>query len=194
MLSEFETGLAPVMAIFERYNSRDSHLYSFSAKPLARSLVQKHAPELVSELPAYALVDQLKLVYTIEYKGETIVGVQDHWKLTLASPTYSHSRSQPFDYFTGVGHRVVDVSFRSTRAIASPVIPHVADILSCLLMDMQGSQQSFEEWASDFGYDTDSIKARDMYLDCQSSGYRLRKALTQDEIATLQKIFEEHPL
>lgn len=53
------------------------------------------------------------------------------------------------------------------RGLAQPVAPAVADVVSSLLTDAQGSDQPFDDWCSDLGYSTDSIKARDTYFACQ---------------------------
>jgi hypothetical protein len=57
-----------------------------------------------------------------------------------------------------------------------PIPPTAADVLGCLCSDAQGVDhgETFEDWASDFGYDTDSRKAERIYHECQSIALRLR--------------------
>jgi hypothetical protein len=61
-----------------------------------------------------------------------------------------------------------------------PVPPSAADVLYSLILDSDALDRSFEEWACDFGYDTDSRKALDTYLDCQRAGHEVRALLGDD--------------
>lgn len=55
--------------------------------------------------------------------------------------------------------------FRDGRA---PIAPSVADVVSCLLSDCSSaSNDTFESFCSEFGYDTDSRKALKTYKACQ---------------------------
>lgn len=56
-------------------------------------------------------------------------------------------------------------------------VPRVKDILWSLYMDASGAQESFEDWCSNYGYDTDSRRALNMYFACQESGHKLRKIM-----------------
>lgn len=72
---------------------------------------------------------------------------QDDWKVTL-----KHRRKQlTVDFHMGQGHQQAE--------------PTAHDVLSCLLMDASGydSARDFEDWASEYGYDTDSRKAEQTY-------------------------------
>ena len=55
------------------------------------------------------------------------------------------------------------------------VTPALAEVLHCLLMDGEAffNAQSFEDWASDFGYDSDSRKAEEIYRKCDATGRKL---------------------
>ena len=67
--------------------------------------------------------------------------------------------------------------------------PDGADILWCLLSDASALDcGTFEEWASDLGYDTDSRKAEKTYRACLAIGLALRAALGNDELAALQEL------
>ena len=48
--------------------------------------------------------------------------------------------------------------------------PKVADVMHSLLLDSSAVDMDFEDWCSDFGYDTDSRKARDTYDKCLELG------------------------
>lgn len=50
-------------------------------------------------------------------------------------------------------------------ALIEPAPPRLADVLDCLASDANGydNSRNFEDWASDYGYDTDSRKAEATY-------------------------------
>lgn len=53
--------------------------------------------------------------------------------------------------------------------------PKIADVLHCLLVDATAIDYSFEDWCGEFGYDTDSRKAFQMYETCVQTGLTLRR-------------------
>ena len=53
----------------------------------------------------------------------------------------------------------------------------ISEIVYCTLMDY--TEENFQDWCDNFGYDTDSRKALATYLECQENYVRLRKALGQ---------------
>ena len=72
--------------------------------------------------------------------------------------------------------------------------PEAHDVIGSLLMDAQGIEgcTGFPDWAENYGYDTDSIKARGIYDLCREHyaaletlmGRRLMVALMNDDDAT----------
>ena len=74
---------------------------------------------------------------------------------------------QNFFYFTGGG--LVEKN-------GKPKKPSLDDVLYCLVNDALACEMSFEYWCSELGYETDSRKALQTYLDCQDIGHKLRKA------------------
>lgn len=68
--------------------------------------------------------------------------------------------------------------------------PSVADVLSCLLTDSVACEQSFEDWCSDFGVDTDSRKAFRTYELCQQNGNKIVKLLGTELVHNLRQ--KEH--
>ena len=70
--------------------------------------------------------------------------------------------------------------------------PELADVLSCLLLDAQAIDHStFEDWASDLGYDTDSRKAEATYRACLEIGLKLRAMLGDETIARLRESVQD---
>lgn len=51
--------------------------------------------------------------------------------------------------------------------------PGMWDVLRCLFSDAESAGESFESWAGDMGYDTDSRKAENTWKACRSIAKRL---------------------
>lgn len=105
---------------------------------------------------------------------------------------------QRFDYFTGVGHRKIDLaSTWGTKwsgdvkfliqnrhklrddvlvQVSKPVKPDFDAVLACLVQDAVGASQIFEDWCDNYGYETDSRKALLIYMNCQETAKKLRLA------------------
>lgn len=60
--------------------------------------------------------------------------------------------------------------------------PTVADVLDCLASDASGidNARSFDDWASDLGYDPDSRKAEKTFTIIQSQSAKLKAFLGDD--------------
>lgn len=81
-----------------------------------------------------------------------------HWLVTIGG--------QHFDYYTGAG--LVD-------SAGKPKKPNYDDVVYSLITDASGVEQSFDEWCSEYGYDSDSRKAFALYEGCQENAKKLRK-------------------
>jgi hypothetical protein len=57
------------------------------------------------------------------------------------------------------------------------VQPHPAEVLANAASDGEGAEDSFENWCQDFGYDSDSMKARATYDACTENGKKARRVL-----------------
>lgn len=58
--------------------------------------------------------------------------------------------------------------------------PKASDIMECLLSDASLGDNTFDDFCAELGYDTDSRKALESYLECQSMNAKLRRLLKQD--------------
>jgi hypothetical protein len=129
---------------------------------------------------------------TIQHLRNPIASHSENWQDT-ADAWSVVINNQSFDYFTGIGLRVTnplseivrgnymrkDWSHQSLSIIlkaTKPVTPKLDDVLTCLVRDAVGSAQTFDDWCSDYGYDTDSRKALDIYMACQETAKKLRLA------------------
>ena len=82
---------------------------------------------------------------------------------------------ETFDYYMGIGNRKNN----------KPTLPKSADVLSSLFTDCtQG--EDFKDWCSNFGFDSDSIKAMKIYEACQVNETKLKNVLSNEVFKQLQ--------
>lgn len=88
-----------------------------------------------------------------------------HYKVTLSVPYTDRRMTVSYHMGSGLKHK-----------------PKTIEVMSGLLLDASGVAygQSFEEWASDYGYDTDSRKAEAIYQACREQTEALRNFLLTD--------------
>ncbi len=81
-------------------------------------------------------------------------------------------------------------------AAAERLQPSLADVLHSLLSDGAAffDGLTFEEWASEYGYDTDtdSRKAEKTFRECDAIGRKLARAFKPDELEALRNAAAEH--
>lgn len=70
--------------------------------------------------------------------------------------------------------------------------PDVADVVHCLLMDASGTDERFEDWAANYGYDPDSRKAEAAFNSCRETAAALRRTFTAEELAALELAFQDY--
>jgi hypothetical protein len=69
---------------------------------------------------------------------------------------------------------------------AAPIMPDLADVLYSLSSDASVIDYGgFEQWASEFGYDTDSRKAEGIYRACLECALKMRNALGEAGLEAL---------
>lgn len=71
------------------------------------------------------------------------------------------------------------------------VAPDALSIVHSFWMDASGADETFDDWCLNLGYDTDSRKALETYLACQSTSVALRQGFTPAEREMLEALFEE---
>ena len=88
--------------------------------------------------------------------------------------------STPWKVTLRMAGRSLTVPFYTGPAITRE--PSAADVLECLLDDSSSFENasSFEEWAEEFGYDTDSRKAERTYKAVEAQAKKLRRFLGDD--------------
>ena len=129
--------------------------------------------------------------------------------------TNMRGQQDTFDYFTGIGcgpqmseaelrlnfplvanvpkhnrHNIKDKSLlaqiASRAAFKANWTPDPIEILWAIARDGDALESTFEDWASDLGYDADSRKAEKVYRACQDNALRLKKILSADKIELLK--------
>lgn len=71
--------------------------------------------------------------------------------------------------------------------------PKLADVLHCLVMDSDVLNNSgFEEWASNYGYATDSRKAEQTYRQCIDQSLQFKNLIGQSALEQLQEVFQDY--
>jgi hypothetical protein len=74
-----------------------------------------------------------------------------------------------------------------------PLIPDLADVLYSLSMDADVLDSgSFENWASELGYDTDSRKAESIYRACLDIALKMRAALGDSALQELRDACQDY--
>lgn len=118
-------------------------------------------------------------------------GEKEHtlnWRVSFANSV--NKQSFALDYSQGIGHvpggwkeartlyeesragKPWEIGFYNPRPKQSAMLrkklsaPHAADILHSIVLDVSSAQESFEDWAIECGYDTDSRKAEEIYRAC----------------------------
>lgn len=80
-----------------------------------------------------------------------------------------------------------------TRGTRAHILPDTLDVIASLALEASAiDARDFEEWASDFGYDTDSRKAEGIYRACLDTALKLRAALGEGDLQRLRAAAAEH--
>lgn len=159
-----------------------------------------------------AAVDALLAEHHIKYEAKFKPTPQPnekhpmiHWIVTIGG--------QSFDYFQGIGHlpeycrkfsdkeqrNIAEVGRRlalggSPNGMRVKLTPPVAaSVLHCLCSDADAeNHDTFEEWASEFGYDPDSRSAEKTYQACLENARKLRRALGHVLMGKVMELVREY--
>lgn len=79
------------------------------------------------------------------------------------------------------------------RGKGAPLMPLPRDVMHSLVMDADVlDHSSFESWAIDFGYETDSRKAEATYRACIEIALKMRAAIGDEGLRALQTAFQDY--
>lgn len=71
--------------------------------------------------------------------------------------------------------------------------PKLLDVLYCLIQDASVLDSGgFEEWADNYGYDTDSRSAEKTYRQCIDQSLQLRNLLGNENLERLRELYQDY--
>lgn len=104
-------------------------------------------------VPVNAVFEALHIRAPLKTKSDDWQETANKWIIKIAE--------QSFDYYTGSG-------------IAKS--PDYDSVMACLVRDAEALEQTFENWANELGYDTDSKKAYSIWEECCNNARKLISA------------------
>lgn len=164
-------------------------------------------------------VDALLAAGRIEFTAVCVgKDTKDEWEHFAWRVTFDKPNSPRFavDYKTGLGRlnpatpaqlRQADAKYPEPRlpgtvygreypkylnSMRTPKPPTATDVLASLCLDGQAIGQSFEDWCDDCGYNTDSRKALDIYMLCQTNAERLCAVLGGALMAQIVELVQDY--
>lgn len=152
-------------------------------------------------------LQNLFITVTVINAGETVK--ENNWKCDAWRVTFKRGAQHAFkqfetDYFTGIGHRKSKLKrpyFANPHSIAAeawdkqnlkPVAPNAASVLHSILQDGAAIETSFEYWCSDYGYESDSIKALNTYQACCEIGKKVNAFFSHTEREELKTLLQDY--
>lgn len=87
------------------------------------------------------------------------------WQVEYTNPT--SKKSILLDWKAGTGHVTQTRFDKIYRLPGKPTPPKPAEVLAAVCREYLDAREPFEEWAANFGYDSDSRAAERIYFTCQ---------------------------
>lgn len=91
--------------------------------------------------------------------------------------------------FNSIGREAFSIPFN--QGLAHTEEPSPTDVIYCLTLDLM-SDEPFEEWASNLGYNTDSRKAEAIYHKVKAQNKLVRAFFSEQELADLTELTREY--
>lgn len=114
------------------------------------------------------------------------------------APAMSGDEAQMLETWTRKPHadfkdKLLQAQVTAKLAKAQKVAPTLADVFYSLSMDSDVLDAGpFESWASDLGYNDDSMKAKRIYDTCITHALALRGAIGEDGLRALRDMFQDY--
>lgn len=119
--------------------------------------------------PKYSeILDHAFDCYDVAYIGKRI---SDDWEHDAFSVSIN---GIDFSYKTGLGHRT------ELKRGFWPLLVHapaIDDVLHALILDAESGSENLGDFCANLGYDEDSRKALEIYLECQKTHNKVRGIL-----------------
>lgn len=111
-------------------------------------------------------------------------------------PAWMHTGRRTLDMDEAVKNAIETGKYPPARGMwpsKTVAAPALRDVMYSILQDASAiDSPTFEDWAGDLGYDTDSRKAEAIYRKCVGTGLKLRAALGEDGLARLREAFQDY--
>ena len=93
-----------------------------------------------------------------------------------------------------IGIKIMDLRHPALarHAAADLAPPSIVDVVWSLLVDSSGDFSSFENWAGDYGYDTDSREAERIFTACRDTKLKLETLFTASELEQLHELYQDY--
>lgn len=114
-----------------------------------------------------------KLCESRNVRAEVRYGVDENKR-----PEWAGREMHPWTITLRYRGRRLTVPFFTGSALTGE--PSAADVLGCLVSDARATEQDFDEWCGDLGFDTDSCSAKKTYDACVKMGHKVRRLLGAD--------------
>lgn len=106
---------------------------------------------------------------------------------------YAKARMIAYECEHGVSAWLAPSSDTVLGRRGKPILPEIGDVFYSLVIDAGAiDHATFEDWASDFGYDTDSRSAEATYRACLEIALKLRAALGDDGLNKLREAAQDY--
>lgn len=74
-----------------------------------------------------------------------------------------------------------------------PILPDFADVMYSLVSESDViDYNTFEDWASNFGYNPDSRRGESVYRSCLETTLKLRNGIGESNLAKLRELFQDY--
>lgn len=151
---------------------------AFKATGLTAAIESGHAAIDAENWPHVA--------FTVRFvrNGETVGSLP--WKMGVGLIDWDKVKLPSYDSDSGLVdymRKRANLKPEASRKIAGRFIGEFAkkvspaEVLATAARDGEALEMSFEDWASEYGYDTDSRKAEKVYEGCKESGLAVRNIL-----------------
>jgi hypothetical protein len=142
-------------------------------KPISEILDHKEAAEILAA--EFAALGWHATSTTGGHLAEDGEGWKHYaWQVNLCPP---YKAPVSLNYKCGTAHVYPQYKNKKTQQrhpfAGKPKPPAPAEVLACYCRDWMDSNCAFDEWAANFGYDTDSRKAFSIYESCREAGPKL---------------------
>lgn len=122
----------------------------------------------------------------------------DEWEVRITTPGNKRAQVLETEFYTGLGlrkqprHKHYAMLKPGCKHHGAPVIPGAALFLSSFLRDAEAIEMSFNDWCSEMGMSSDSIKDLNTYQECCKIGEKVRQLFPYDLRKKLKEALQDY--